>query len=242
MRIEQPATQNDRRGIERAAQQTHEVYLFGPVVVKIRQKDAVWRLTPHGQTLGEGLAAAQRHLPGQTAIEIGAGTGVHAIAAMKLGVRVMDVTDIEPAALSSCRENAALNNVGFRHVWQRDWMNFTPHELYDVVLCNPPFCKAPPGNRRVFIQELIRHSPRFLRAGGRLIFVQSGMADFAATERELAQAGFLFARLHEQRHVFRSYYFDEPGFIEECRRVPSGFEIIDGAYVETLRVYLATKC
>ncbi|WP_164101400.1 hypothetical protein [Candidatus Laterigemmans baculatus] len=48
--------------------------------------------------------------------------------------------------------------------------------------------------------------------------------------------------MHEHRGLFRDYYFDERGFLEEGRRVEGGFEEIEGAYVETLRVYLATKC
>lgn len=42
------------------------------------------------------------------------------------------------------------------------------------------------------------------------------------------------------RGLFRDYYFTEPGFIEESRQVENGFEIINGEYIETLQVYLAT--
>ncbi len=68
------------------------------------------------------------------------------------------------------------------------------------------------------------------------------MANFAATEQELRDAGVYFSAVHEHRGLFRDYYFDERGFLEEGRRVEGGFEEIEGAYVETLRVYLATKC
>jgi predicted RNA methylase len=215
-------------------------YLFGPVVVHIRQREGVWRLTPHGQTLGEGMARARHCLMDKTALEIGVGTGVHAIAALKLGVRAIDVTDIDPAALDSAADNAERNGVAYRRAWVQDWMNFEPPAPYDLVLCNPPFCKAGTPDRRFFIQELIRHSPRFLRPGGHLLFVQSSMANFARTERELEQAGFYFTPVHEMRSLFRDYYFEEPGFLEESRRVENGFEEIDGACVETLRVYLGT--
>ena len=78
---------------------TTDAYLFGPVVVKIRQREGVWKLTPHGQALGEGMARARPSLVGKSVIEIGAGTGVHAIAALKLGAGCIDVTEIDPAAL-----------------------------------------------------------------------------------------------------------------------------------------------
>ena len=220
---------------------TAEAYLFGPVVVRIRQQESVWRLTPHGQALGDGMAKARHCLLGKTVIEIGVGSGVHAVAALKLGVRTMDVTDIDPAALELAAENAARNGVAFRYAWIRDWMNFAPEEPYDVVLCNPPFCKAGTADRRSFIKELVRQSPRFLRAGGHLLFVQSSMANFALTEWELEQAGFYFSPVHEARGIFRDYYFDEPQFIEESRQIENGFDETEGTYIETLRVYLCTK-
>ena len=217
------------------------VQLFGPAVVKINQRESVWRLTPHGRTLGEAMAKCRHSLVGKTAIEIGVGSGVHAIAALKLGVDAIDVTDIAPEALDSAVENAAENGVAYRHVWNRDWMDFDPADLYDLVLCNPPFCKAGTSNRRHFIRQLIIRSPAFLRPGGQLLFVQSGMANFALTERELDEAGFYFTPVYESRGPFRDYYFTEPGFLEDIRNVENGFEEIDGVYIETLRVYLCTK-
>ena len=216
-------------------------YLFGPVAVKILQRDGVWKLTPHGHALGEGMAKARHALVGKTAIEIGVGTGVHAIAALKLGVREIDVTDIEPAALESAAENANRNGVSYRGAWLQDWMEFSPPEPYGLVLCNPPFCKAGTSDRRYFIKQLIGTSPGCLLPGGHLLFVQSSMADFAQTEQELSAAGFYFTSIHESRGLFRDYYFDEPGFVEGSSRVPGGFEVIDGAFVETLRVYLCTR-
>ena len=218
-----------------------DIYLFGSAVVRIRQMDGVWKLTPHGRTLGEGMAKARSALIGKTAVEIGVGTGIHAIAALKLGVRAIDVTDICGEALTLAAENARENGVRYRHAWQHDWLNFQAPELYDLLLCNPPFCKAGTSDRRFFIQQLIQQGFDFVRHGGHLLFVQSSMANFALTERELSEAGWHAEAVHEARSLFRDYYFTEPGFLEESRRVPQGFEEIDGVCVETLRVYLATK-
>lgn len=230
---QQPGKENESGAVD--------TYLFGPVVVRIRQHEGVWKLTPHGQTLGEGMAKTRHCLIGKQVIEIGVGTGVHAIAALKLGAREIDVTDIDPAALETAAGNARVGGVAYRNAWVRDWMDFEPEEPYDVVLCNPPFCKAGTPDRRSFITRLIQQSPRFLRRGGHLLFVQSSMANFALTEQELGNTGFLFEPAHEVRGLFRDYYFDEPNFIEESRRVEGGFEEIEGACIETLRVYLCTK-
>jgi methylase of polypeptide subunit release factors len=218
-----------------------EIFLFGPVIIRIRREDEVWKPTPHGQTLGDGMARVQHALVGKIALEIGVGSGVHAIAALKLGVQSIDVTEIDPAALETAEKNAALNGVAYRDVRVANWLDFEIEKPYDLVLCNPPFCKSGKPDRRFFIQELIRQSPRFLHSGGHLLFVQSSMADFAKTESQLREAGFFYTAVHESRGLFRDYYFDEPGFIEESRRIRTGFEEIDGALIETLRVYLCTK-
>lgn len=229
---------SNQHGVDRETRV--DLYLFGPMVVKIQQRVGVWQLTPHGLALGEGMVAGKHALIGKSGIEIGAGTGVHAIAALKLGTRTIDVTDIDVEALESARENASLNGVQYRRSLQRDWLNLTPDETYDFVLCNPPFCKAGTQDRRHFISELIKGSPGLIGSGGHLMFVQSSMADFALSEKELRDTGFSYSVILEKRNLFRSYYFDEPGFIEESSHVEQGFEEIDGTYVETLRVYLCT--
>ena len=217
-----------------------ERYFFDTVVVKMRQSDGVWAPTPHGQTFGVGLSKARHAVAGKTIIEIGTGTGIHAIAALKLGARHMDVTDIDDAALQSAQENATLNSVQLRTCSIQDWMNFEPAERYDTVLCNPPFCKAGTPDRRFFIQKMIAQAPKFLRPGGHLMFSQSSMANFALTEAELEAAGFIFEHVHTYRGMFRDYYFTEPNFIEESRAVDGGFEEIDGVYIETIKAYLCT--
>ena len=120
-------------------------------------------------------------------------------------------------------------------------MNFEVDQPYDLLLCNPPFCKAGTPDRRYFIRQLIQRSGDFLKPGGHLLFVQSSMANFPLTHAELQAAGLYFTAVHETRGLFRDYYFDEPGFVEQSRQVEQGFEEIDGAFIETLRVYLCTK-
>lgn len=224
-----------------SAEQAWEAYLFGSTVVKILPARQVWRITPHGQTLGEGMSSARHALMGKRAIEIGVGAGVHAIAALKLGVHVLDGTDIEPAALRATAANAKSNKVQLRNLWNHDWLDFEPIEPYDLMLCNPPFCRAGTADRRSFIDRLIEQSPRFLKPGGHLLFVQSSMADFARSEQALEAAGYYASVVHQTRGLFRDYYFEEPNFIEQSREVAGGFEEIDGCLIETLRVYLGTK-
>lgn len=59
------------------------------------------------------LALVEKHLqPGQSVIDIGCGSGILSIAAVKLGASRVTAVDIDQAAIRSTRENAALNEVG----------------------------------------------------------------------------------------------------------------------------------
>ncbi|CAN5823176.1 50S ribosomal protein L11 methyltransferase [soil metagenome] len=52
--------------------------------------------------------------PGDRVLDVGAGSGILAIAAVKLGARAADAVDIEPVAVRSACENAARNGVADR--------------------------------------------------------------------------------------------------------------------------------
>jgi len=58
------------------------------------------------------LALLEKHLtPGDAVIDIGCGSGILSIAAVKLGASKVVAVDIDQAAIRSTRENAALNGV-----------------------------------------------------------------------------------------------------------------------------------
>ena len=56
-------------------------------------------------------AMLRRELTDLEGLDMGSGTGVLAIAAVKLGARCMDAVDIEESALENCAENVAVNGV-----------------------------------------------------------------------------------------------------------------------------------
>lgn len=55
--------------------------------------------------------AVAGHLAQQTVLDIGCGSGILAIAALKLGASHADATDIDPQALQASRENAERNGI-----------------------------------------------------------------------------------------------------------------------------------
>lgn len=55
--------------------------------------------------------ATDRRLVDQKVLDIGCGSGILAIAALKLGARAADATDIDPQALQASRDNARRNGI-----------------------------------------------------------------------------------------------------------------------------------
>lgn len=60
------------------------------------------------------LLATLPDLEGARVLDLGSGTGILAIAALKLGARSAHCVDIDPAAVRTCERNCELNGVGSR--------------------------------------------------------------------------------------------------------------------------------
>lgn len=115
----------------------------------------------------EWLAAAS--LEGKSVLDYGCGSGLLAIAALKLGAARADAVDIDPQALLATRENARANGVAQRlqAAMAADFV-VTPH---DVVLAN------------ILARPLIELAPRLCAAlvpGGELVL--AGLLEAHAEE------------------------------------------------------------
>ncbi len=90
--------------------------------------------TGHHPTTATCLSAVSSYVSeGKTVCDVGCGSGILAIAAMKLGA-VADACDTDPVSVENARTNASLNGVEFRKIWQG-----SVHEAdstYDVVIAN----------------------------------------------------------------------------------------------------------
>ncbi len=70
-------------------------------------------------------------------LDIGTGTGILALAAMKLGARNVLGTDFDPQAVRTCKENARVNRATRRVRFERqDVLSWTPESRWDVVAAN----------------------------------------------------------------------------------------------------------
>ena len=92
--------------------------------------------TGHHATTRLMLRAVQQlQIANQTVLDIGCGSGVLAIAAIKLGARSAVGIDIDPDALANATENAALNEIGDRVRFEESDFR-TMSARADVVMAN----------------------------------------------------------------------------------------------------------
>ncbi|MBE0496234.1 MAG: 50S ribosomal protein L11 methyltransferase [Campylobacterales bacterium] len=88
----------------------------------------------HHQSTFGCLQALQKYLPkNATLLDVGCGSGILGITAVKLGAKV-DVCDTDDLAVQSALTNAALNDISYR----RHWVGSVGEagECYDVVVAN----------------------------------------------------------------------------------------------------------
>jgi ribosomal protein L11 methyltransferase len=105
-------------------------------------------------------AEAARLEPGWTALDIGTGSGILAIAAEKLGAARVDSFDYDPRAIPAARANLRRNRCRRITLTRRDLLQWKPTRRYQVVLAN------------VFSEILCAAAPRIiktLRPGATLI-------------------------------------------------------------------------
>jgi ribosomal protein L11 methyltransferase len=121
------------------------------------------------------------------ALDLGAGTGILALAARLLGAARCDAWDYDPAAVRVVRENARLNRLRGVLAARVDVTAWTPSRQWDLVTAN------------LFSDLLVKVSAKIAAAvkpGGRLIL--SGML---ASQAEGTLAGFRSQGLRFQRVV-----------------------------------------
>jgi ribosomal protein L11 methyltransferase len=109
-----------------------------------RPDDVVLQLDP-GMAFGTGLhpttrlclrAVEELVQPAQRVLDVGAGSGILAIAAARLGAGYVEAVEIEPVAARVCRENVRRNGVDPTVTVREGTLSGVPNEPFDVVLAN----------------------------------------------------------------------------------------------------------
>jgi len=149
-------------------------------------RDCVFRVPDGVQSPKAGSLLFCRHLtfrPGERVLEIGAGLGLAAVLAARMGAHVV-ATDVVPAAVETIRANAALNGVTL-DARLGDCYAPVAGARFDLICSNPPQMPTPPARERddaaaaadnggrdgwLVLDRLIAGAPAHLAPGGRLVF------------------------------------------------------------------------
>ena len=90
--------------------------------------------TGHHPTTASSLKAVSRYVKeGDRVIDVGCGSGILGIAAMKLGASV-DACDTDPVSVENSIDNAKLNQLEFSHIWEGSCS--ISNSKYSVVVAN----------------------------------------------------------------------------------------------------------
>lgn len=117
-------------------------------------------------------------LSGLRVLDMGSGTGVLAIVALKRGAASADAVDIDDAACSSCLENGAANGTADRMEVLLGDVRCVAGRRYDLILANI--------NRNILLRDMPSYAS-MLNAGGRL-FVSGFLEQDIPALEECARA------------------------------------------------------
>ena len=211
--------------------------IFGEDELVLDVPAGVWNPTPHGMQLGNMLQKLSFH--GEHVLELGTGCGVHAIFLARRGAPRLTLSELDDAVLDNARHNLAKHGVDAEIDYQvADWTNVSGAP-FDALVTNPPFAKSGKTYRRYFIDTLILDAHKLVKPGGRLIFVQSSMADIPRSLRLMQENGMSVRIVGEADGPFRDYYHEDDEFLREMATVPGSYSIRDGVHYERLAVFEA---
>jgi len=90
--------------------------------------------TGHHPTTASSLTAVSRYVKkGDSVIDVGCGSGILGIGAMKLGA-IVDACDTDPVSVENSIKNAKLNSLEFSHIWEGSCS--LSSAKYNVVVAN----------------------------------------------------------------------------------------------------------
>jgi HemK-related putative methylase len=146
--------------------------------------------------------------PGAAVLDMGAGSGIGAVAAAQWTSQVVAV-DINPAAVRCARINALLNRVEERvEVYQGDLFAPVRGRRFDVVLFNPPYLRGTPHNgieQALWATDVVERFAAdlgdHLAPGGYALVLLSSVGDTAGFLKTFQAHGFAVAALAERNLV-----------------------------------------
>jgi release factor glutamine methyltransferase len=142
--------------------------------------------------------------PGERVLDVGTGCGMLGILAAEKAGEVVAV-DVNPFAVRCARRNAALNRLSGKMAFvQGDLLTFLADgEAFDLILFNAPYLPSENGEAdtwlgrawaggaagRQVIDRFISQAPSHLKRDGRVLLMQSTLADVEETQVGFAKRG-----------------------------------------------------
>jgi HemK-related putative methylase len=167
--------------IEPRIMQSKEFQIDG---IKLKARAGVFHPVPYDSSriLLNVLKKRHHELRGKRVLDMGTGSGIHAIAASRLGADVVAV-DINPGAIKSGSDNAHLNRVGERiRFIQSNLFDNVKKEKFDLVIFNPPFYESKPesvadmawfDSKNKTLISFLEQLPEYLEQSGEAIVILS---------------------------------------------------------------------
>jgi len=211
---------------------------FGDTTLDLDVPEGVWNPTPHGMHLGNMILTLD--LKDKEVLELGSGSGNHTILISQQKPKKLTVTEINQDILSNTRHNILKNNINLPVEYVvADWTHINKGP-FDVLITNPPFVTSGKRYYRYFIDTLINDAHKLVKQGGRLIFIQSTVADVKKSTTLMKDWGMEVKIIGEQKVPFRDYYFEDEVFMNNIEKFPGAYEKISNQHIETLVVFEAT--
>jgi release factor glutamine methyltransferase len=141
-------------------------------------------------------------ISGKTVLDIGTGTGVQAMQAIRLGARKAVAVDISDEAISCAKENVKLNSMEDRvKVIRSDLFENVPKEKFDLIIANLPITDFPlngTAESALYDPEYLVHKrffkdvQRYLSDSGYIVLTHAnfkGEGDFEDLEKIITSYG-----------------------------------------------------
>jgi len=156
---------------------------------------------------------------GDTLLDMGTGCGILAIIAARKAKKVI-ATDMNPHAVRRAKLNAKVNGVSPR-IEVRQGNLFQPirrAERFDVIVFNAPYLPSFPREQRTWIgrawaggpsgrqliDRFIMEAPRYLKRNGKILLVQSSLANIDETIQKFQEAGLEARVFAEKKFAFET--------------------------------------
>jgi methylase of polypeptide subunit release factors len=160
-------------------------------------------------------------LSGRTAVDVGTGSGIIALAAARAGAQTVIATDINPNAGAAAAENARANGLGgkVKGLCCDLLAAIEPKPIFDVVFSSPPKHAGEPkdladagwhagaGNRNIL--NVFQQARERLKPGGRFYLMISSDSDLDLYGKAIADAGFHARLAVEHSILFESFLLYE---------------------------------